>query len=410
MRVAMVHWAFPPIIGGVETHLMLLGPELASRGWRVDLLTAAADGRPEVFRWGGMRIVRSPLMDLNTLTLEQMASLADQIYKVVRGFIENAAPDIIHAHNMHYFSPVHLEAMVRIARRRGIPLVLTAHNVWEDSLWQEMLAYKDAWDGVIAVSHFIKRELVRWGYSAERVRVIHHGIDTLKFSPGNERDRTIALRRYPKLANRRVFFHPARMSLAKGSDYAVKALAKIVPEFPNAMLVLAGTEKTVDWGSYQQREITYIMQLVDKLGLKDNVFVSFFPWHRMPDVYRLAEFVIYPSSFEEPFGLVMLEAMASGKPIIVTDAGGMPEVVRDGVTGFIVPKCDADALAGRCLELLRHPALARHLGEQGRQEVMAKYTKECMTAQTIDFYLEIVGRDKLESRQRRVMSDWTSYA
>jgi len=394
MRVAMIHWAFPPIIGGVETHLMLLGPELVNRGWHVDLLTAAVDGQPEVFRWGGMRIVRSPLMDLNTLTLERMRTLADQIYKVQRGFIETAAPDVIHAHNMHYFSPVHLEGLIRIAKRKRIPLVLTAHNVWEDNLWQEMLAYKDAWDGIIAVSHFIKRELVRWGYAGERVKVIHHGIDTLKFSPGTERDRAAALRRYPKLANRRVFFHPARMSLAKGSDYVVKALGKMVRELPDIILVLAGIEKTVDWGSYQQREIAYIMQLIEDLGLKDNVFVSFFPWHRMPDLYRLAEFVVYPSSFEEPFGLVMLEAMATGKPIIVTDAGGMPEVVRDGVTGFIVPKRDADALAERCLTLLRYPALARQMGELAREEVMAKYTKEYMTARTIDFYLEITGHDK----------------
>lgn len=396
MRVAMLHWAFPPIIGGVESHLMLLGPALVKKGWRVHLLTGAVDGQEEAFRWGGMHIVRDPLMDLNTLTLERMEALADEIAAMMREFIENAAPDIIHAHNMHYFSPVHLEALIDIARRRGVPLILTAHNVWEDNLWQQTLAYRNAWDGVIAVSDFIKRELVRWGYPADRITVIHHGIDTSKFSPGTERDRAAALRRYPMLAGRRVFFHPARMSLAKGSDYAVRALAKVAAEFPDATLVLAGTEKTVDWGSYQQREVAYVRQLIDKLGLRNNVFVNFFSWHQMPDIYRLAEFVIYPSTFEEPFGLVMLEAMASGKPIIVTNAGGMPEVVRDGVTGFVVPKCDADALAARCLELLREPALAREMGERGREEVLARYTKERMALRTIDFYKKVAGQDKLE--------------
>ncbi|MEW5762612.1 MAG: glycosyltransferase family 4 protein [Bacillota bacterium] len=396
MRVAMLHWAFPPMIGGVETHLVLLGPELVNRGCQVHLLTAAVDGQVETLRWGGMRIIRHPLMDLNRLTLERMAALADQIHHTIREFIEKTVPDIIHVHNMHYFSPVHLEALVDIARGKGLPLVLTAHNVWEDNLWREMLAFRDAWDGIIAVSHFIGRELVRWGYPGPRIQVIHHGIDAVKFSPGNERDRTVALRRYPALANRRVIFHPARMSLAKGSDCAVKALATITREFPDVLLVLAGTEKTVDWGSYQQREIAYIRQLVAQLGLEGNVYIRFLPWDRIPDVYRLADVVIYPSSFEEPFGLVMLEAMATGKPIVVTEAGGMPEVVCDGVTGFIIPKRDVPALAARCLELLRNPGLARRMGERGREEVMARYTKERMTSLTIDFYRRVIGQARFE--------------
>lgn len=401
VKVAVLHWAFPPIIGGVETHLAMLGPELVKEGWEVFLLTSSTNGRWEDSWYGGMLIKRTPLMDLNFLSARKIEEKAGEIRREIQDFLCQSRPDLIHAHNMHYFSAVHARALGGMAKRVGVPLVLTAHNVWSDRLWQLMLPLAGQWNAVIAVSNFIKKELIRSGYDASRITVIHHGIDLEKFSPPSDKERELLFKKYPEYRGRKVIFHPARMSLAKGSDVVVRATALIKKEFPEVLLVLAGVEKIVDWGSCQQDEIGGIKNLIDKLDLQENVSFRFFPWEEIPEMYRIADVCVYPSVSEEPFGLVMLEAMATARPVIVSRSGGMPEVITNGVNGFVVNKGDPVALAGRCLELLCNPALAREIGKRGRRIALEKFSKEIMTKNTVALYNTLVEEKKgvLEWRQ-----------
>ncbi len=394
MKISHLHWGFPPVIGGVESHLAMLGPELVKKGCQVSLLTGSVGGCPEKEYYEGMYIKRTPAMDLNNLTPERIAEQYEDISGDIAQFIEETEPDIIHAHNMHYFSPMHTDILNKIKTEKNIPLMLTAHNVWpdDDRTWAEMNRRADIWDAVIAVSHYIKGELVRAGYRRERVTPVHHGIDLAKFGPcsGEDRDRIRSL--YPEFEGRRVIFHPARMNLEKGSHVSVRALDIIRKEFPDVLLVMAGTEKAVDWGSVHRKHVAKVMGMIADLRLEDNVFVKFFPWHEMPLVYKAAEFCLSPSCFEEPFGIVMLESMASGRPVIVSRAGGMPEVVTDGINGFIVKMSDAGDLAEKCLVLLKNPELCRRMGEKGMEMVEANWTKEKMTAATLEVYRNVLER------------------
>ena len=379
-----MHWAFPPIIGGVETHLTLLCPELTRRGYNLHLLTGAVDGEPEEFNYHGMRVKRHRFLDLNSLSPQIIKENREQIKDVLHSFLDEVNPEIVHLHNMHYFSPDHLEFLVEYKNHRKKPLVLTAHNVWDDELWEKMLAFKDEWDHVIAVSEFIKKELIRYGFDGDKITTVHHGIDTERFKPGVSTDNPYAKREFFK--GKKVIFHPARMSFAKGSDYAVKAFTQVQKVFPDTVLVMAGTSKTVDWGGVQQKEVREIMNLVEENGLHDKVYVQFFNWQEIHWMYEIADICIYPSSFEEPFGLVMLEAMASGKPIVVTESGGMPEVVLDGLNGFVIPKRKPEILAEKLTLLLKDEGLRRKMGETGRKLAEEKYTVKVMTDNTEKAY------------------------
>ncbi|GAW30125.1 glycosyltransferase family 4 protein [Carboxydocella sp. ULO1] len=391
MRIAQIHWAFPPIIGGVESHLAMLGPALVEKGCQVSLLTGAVPGEPEMAEYEGMKVKRTPLLDLNSLNPEIIAARAEEIRTEFKNFIEQFKPDLLHVHNMHYFSPVHADILFELKKEYGIPLILTSHNVWADSdpTWQEMNKRAQAWDAIIAVSHYIKREMIRVGYEEKKITVIHHGIDLNRFVPPGSKDLAEIERIYPQFKGRRVIFHPARMSLDKGCHISVQALAEIRREFPGVLLVLAGTSKTVDWGSHQQKHVRQIMDLIEELQLQDHVFVKLFAWSEMPVVYQAAEFCIYPSCFEEPFGLVMLESMASERPIIVSRAGGMPEIVRDSINGYIVPMGDARALAERCCRLLADPIACRQMGKTGRRMVEKFWTREVMTEATLAVYKKV---------------------
>ncbi len=396
MRVAMLHWAFPPIIGGVESHLAMLGPELVLRGHEVFLLTGSIGGQEEEYGYRGMRVRRTPLMDLNTLDPQLIDEKADDIQRELSSFIASARPDVIHAHNMHYFSPVHAKALLEAADRRGVPAVLTAHNVWDDDLWEDMLAYAGRWDGVIAVSNYIKKELVAAGYPEGKVTVVYHGIDIERFKKPEAGEQDSARVSYPGLAGRRVIFHPARMSLDKGCHISVLALNLIRKKHPDVLLVLAGPEKTVDWGRHQEGHVNFIDRLIRDLKLQDHVMVRFFNWEEMPQIYRAAEFCVYPSCFQEPFGLVMLESLACGKPIVVSRAGGMPEIIADGINGYVVEMGDYEMLAQRCIDLLENRRAARQMGERGRQMVRQKFTKEIMCRNTLEVYRSVLQGRKLE--------------
>jgi glycosyltransferase involved in cell wall biosynthesis len=382
MRIAMVHWAFPPVIGGVESHLATLCPALAARGAEVSLLTGSIDGLQASGTWGGMPLVRTPLLDLNHL---REGRAAGQLHAAVRReiaqFLESARPNLVHAHNMHYFSAAHLDVLSGWCQEAGVPLVLTAHNVWDDSLWRHMCSRARVWDRTIAVSHYIEDEL-----ASERVAVVHHGLDTERFRPQSERVRRLIRGRYPALAGRRVIFHPARSSVAKGSLVAIAALKEIRGFIPAAILVCAGAGAIVDWDNVQSAELQEIRQVVRDAELAGHVLIRSFTWEEMADLYQVADVTIYPSLYEEPFGLGVLEAMASGSPVVVSHSGGMPEFVADGRTGYVVPQGDPHALAERCVELLTRPRRAAVMSGLARRSVLNHHTVTGMTNMTWQVY------------------------
>jgi glycosyltransferase involved in cell wall biosynthesis len=388
LQVAHLHWGFPPVIGGVETHLTMLLPEMVNRGHSVGLLTGSVEGTPERQELGGVVVCRSPLLDLNWLYKRGIAGLEEEVAGAYERFFDEIHPALIHAHNMHYFSDVHATLLEQQARARAVPLVLTVHNVWDDILFLR-LTRDIAWTHIIAVSHYVKMELIGVGVDDQRITTVHHGVDVNTFHPNVSPDRI--LDRYPQLKGKPVILHPARMGMAKGCDVTIKAMTLVRERVPEAMLVLTGTKNTIDWGLSQERDIAYLLDLIKLLGLKDNVVVDVFPLCDMPELYSAADVVVYPSSLPEPFGLTMLEALASGKPIIVSRIGGMPEIIQDAIDGYVIPPRDFEALGARIVSLLENERLRRRLGTTGRETVRVHYPKEMMAERNLEIYSRVLG-------------------
>jgi len=383
LSVSHLHWGFPPVIGGVETHLTIMLPTLAKMGCKVNLLAGSFEGEKARDNYKGVGIFREPIMDLNWLTKRGVNGLLEEVKSVFNKFVDTTKPDCLHAHNMHYFSKPHALALKEIATKRGIPNFLTAHNVWDDNLFLD-LTKNIRWTHIIAVSHFIKREIMGTGYNYKNITVIHHGIDQKAYSPSL--DPKPVYKKYPMLRGKKGVFHPARMGLAKGCDVSIKALRIVKEQVPNVVLVLAGTKNIIDWNLTQQKDIAYMASLVRFLNLKDNVLIDAFPLTDIPGIYAASEVCIYPSTASEPFGLTMLEALASGKPMLVTETGGMPEIIKDGINGFIIPVKDFESLASRIIQLLSNKKLRERFGQTGRQMVEQHYTKEIVSENTLSLY------------------------
>jgi glycosyltransferase involved in cell wall biosynthesis len=236
-------------------------------------------------------------------------------------------------------------------------------------------------------------ELHGIGVEDAMTTTIHHGITVSRY-PLKKRCASV-FRKYPQLRDKKIVFHPARMGLAKGCDVTIKAMRVVADQVPNAMLVLAGSKNIIDWEENQEKEIAYFIDLIRALGLSERVVIDVFPLEFMPDMYRVADVVVYPSSVAEPFGLTMLEAFASARPIIVTDMGGMPEVVQNEISGYIVHQRDFEALADRVITLLGNDGLCRRIGRSGRRNVEQHYTKAIMTREHLRVYFEVLGQKRL---------------
>ena len=391
MKIAHLHWGFPPIIGGVETHLIFMMPEQVKLGHEVFLLTGSAEGSPEKFDFHGATVYRHELFDLNWLFKSGFQEVDTNVEDIIYDFLNKIKPDVIHAHNMHYFSRYHVRTLEHYAVTHKIPMILTAHNIWTDKLFLD-LTCKISWDKIISISEYISRELRSVGIPAEKIATLHHGIDEEKFAPGVVGDKIYEM--HPVLKGKKnIVFNPARMGLAKGCDITIEAFKLVKEAIPDAFLLMSGSSNIIDWGLTQNKDIGFFVSLFKHLGLEKDFYMNTFSIDKeMPDLYRLADVIVYPSSVEEPFGLAMLEAMASAKPIIVTDSGGMPEIIKDDVNGYVVSKRNHEVLAARIIKLLKDKQLRERLGETGRKILEEKYTKEIYAKKVCDVYQQAIDR------------------
>lgn len=191
----------------------------------------------------------------------------------------------------------------------------------------------------------------RWGIPDDRISVIHNGIDTSAFGPANNKTRA-ALRSdlgFPTKAF--IFVSVGSLYPRKRHNLTIKAFQRVVENVPEAMLVIAGD------GSDREK----LQQQIEAQGLSENVLLLG-PRSDVPDILSVSDVMVH-SAIDEAFGLVIVEGNAAALPAIVFDGYGPSEIVVDGVTGFIIPPKDTDAMAKAMLHLLNAPQEREAMGQ-----------------------------------------------
>jgi glycosyltransferase involved in cell wall biosynthesis len=278
--------------------------------------------------------------------------------------------------------------------KEGLPNILTVHEVWSEFICEDLLQ-RAQWDSVITFCDHVTQGIQEQAPHLKNIRKVFPGIDTELFSPANTTSKWADLL---GLHTRPVIIHPARMLPWKGVLYSVEAMELIVREFPNALLIVTDTEDIVDWVRELKGYKKEVLELVKTKGLEKNVVTQPFPYLELPWVYNYCDVVTYPTIGEEPFGLVPVEGMACGKPVVVSRSGGMVESVIDGETGFIIEKRDSEALAEKIMALLKDQDLAARIGQRGRERAVEVFSRERMAHETVTLYREAVERGKARGR------------
>jgi len=292
----------------------------------------------------------------------------------LRKIIASTAPALIHSNS----ATAHLYA-ASLAKKAGIPCAWHARDLRPLPFPAPMLCRKT--DRIIAVSDAVSDLLAATGFSRPRITRIYNGIDPAAWQAQvTQRDVRSALG-IP--AEGRVILLVAQFVPWKRHEDAIRALPRILEEEPAARLVLVGSDQF----ERHTELVGELKGLAQGLRIQDKVI---FAGQRddVADLMAAAELVVVPSD-AEPFGLVALEAMSLGKPVVGTRAGGLPEVVRDGETGLLVVPRFPESLAASCVRLLKNESLARSLGEAGRARV-DKLFHINRTAQEIQMLYEAI--------------------
>ncbi|MBK6674425.1 MAG: glycosyltransferase family 4 protein [Proteobacteria bacterium] len=243
-----------------------------------------------------------------------------------------------------------------IAHQRGYPAGVGGVERW----------FARRLDAIIAISTSVRDDLAAKGISGERVSLIHDGIDperVVASSQGND-----VRSRFGIGPGAFIVGVVGNVKAWKGQDTLIRAMGRIIQSFPETYCLVVGSVA-------DQPYLSLMQQHVSELKLKDRVI--FTGYEKYPARCMLAmDVVVHTSTAPEPFGLVVLEGMALGKPVVATDHGGPVDVIERQRTGFLTPPGDETALADVICLLLGDPALRARVGAAGRERMLGHFTAE----------------------------------
>lgn len=302
--------------------------------------------------------------------------------------------DIVHVHNSSQFIPI-----IRALNPR-IKIVLHMHCEWLTQLDPIVIERRiSKADLIIGCSEYITAKIrCRFPRFAKRCRTVYNGVDTNRFSSRNE-DMVTKENRIARL------LYVGRVSPEKGLHVLLEAFQIVARRFPYVHLDIIGSESKITGDfivslsddSETQKLATlfdrsYLNLLQKKIPAESANRVSFHstvPHMELISYFKNADILVFPSVWNEPFGMPLIEAMACEIPVVATRSGGMPEIVENGGAGILVERANSSELAAAILRLLQDSALRKSMGRTGRKKVMDLFTWEKIVEALLCYYRDI---------------------
>jgi D-inositol-3-phosphate glycosyltransferase len=356
--------------GGMNVYVRELSRELGRMGVEVDVYTRSQNPAiPRVVALGERaHVIHLTAGPESPMPRERLADHLDEFVEGVEEWrIARGDYDLIYAH--YWLSG---EAGLALRARWGVPVLQMFHTLarLKNSVARspgeiEPLRRIEtetrlvrAVDRIVAANLVERDHLVRhYGAEPARIAAIPCGVDTGLFRPGDG----AAARRGLGLDDRPLVLYVGRIEPIKGLDILFDAVASLrAGELPVELLVIGG-----DTDESRAGHEAYLRRLIRERALGASVrFLGPQPQDVLREYYVAADVTVLPSYYES-FGMVALEAMACGSPVVGSRVGGLTTTVRDGVTGYLVPEGDATALAQRLADLLTDPDARERLGREG---------------------------------------------
>ena len=359
-----------------------LSRELAARGHEVTVVTARhTSSAPERETMDGFDVIR---------VKPRTVVLRTPIAPRMRGILRGLPADVVHA---HLPPPLSAHYAADACEQRGVPLVLTYHCDVEipsplgsliETLYRRSLGastLRRAQQVIVTTRTYAATSRAVWRHSPV---VIPNAVDVHRFDPAID---GMAVRQRLKIPlDRPVVLLVGRIVAHKGIEHFIEASRYL----PGVQFLVAG----------EGAHLEAMEHLADRLGVADRMrFLGRISQENLPKVYAACDIFVLPSvSRLEAFGIVALEAMATGKPVVVADIPGVREVIEDGHEGLLTDPVNPQDLAEKIRRLLEDAELRKEMGRRGREKVLASFTTEAVADQVLKVYADVLAHRKSTAR------------
>ncbi len=399
MKILMLTWEYPPrVVGGIARVVNDLSKRLIKDGHEVTVVTYKEGNVPYYEDDKGVKVYRvdNYMINPNNFIDWIMQLNFNMIAKASEIIAKEGQFDVIHAHDW-----LVAYAAKTLKGAYNIPIVSTIHateagrnsgihneiqRYINDTEW--MLTYESS--EVIVNSNYMKCELQRlFGLPFEKINVAPNGINTNMFS-SIEKD--YDFRRKYAADNEKIILFMGRIVYEKGIQHLISAMPKILHGYNDAKLIIAGRGAMTD----------ELKQQVQQMGISNKVyFTGYMNSKDVAKMYKCADISVFPSIYE-PFGIVALEAMLSGTPVVVSDIGGLNEIVEHGVDGMKSYAGNANSLADSILQLLYNPQLCDNIVKKAKAKVKNEYNWTKIAQDTHFIYQKAICQTMAEKQAREI--------
>lgn len=385
MRILMLSWEFPPrSVGGLSQHVHDLATALTQAGEEVHLITCAAEKAQPKEVVNGINVYRVNPYNLSapdflTWVLQLNLSMVEYAVSLINSM---ADLDLIHAHDW-------LVAYSGRALKQAykVPLIATIHATEygrNQGLHNDLQRYigdvewwlvYEAWR-VIVCSSYMAKELQRvFQAPSDKLRIVPNGVDLQRYQQTGRKLSRLSF----AAPEEKIVLFVGRLVQEKGVHLLIEAIPKILHYYSGVKFVIAGRGPAED----------YLKNKAMDLGVANRVYFTGYIDDETRDfLYRQAAVAVFPS-FYEPFGMVVLEAMAAMCPVVVAEVGGLSEIVTHEANGLKFYAGNCSSLADNVLRLLYEPDLASRLAATAKQEIHKLYTWQEIARQTQAVYAEV---------------------
>ncbi len=399
MKILMLTWEYPPrIVGGIAKVVYDLSKRLIKDGHEVTVVTYKEGEAPYYENDKGVEVYRvdNYMINPNNFIDWIMQLNFNLIAKASEIMNKKGKFDVIHAHDW-----LVANAAKTLKTSYNIPIVATIHatesgrnggirdeqqRYINDTEW--MLTYEAS--EVIVNSNYMKNEVQRlFGLPFEKINVIPNGIN-LNIYNGIERN--YEFRRKYARDNEKIIMCAGRLVYEKGFQYLIDAAPKILNGYHDAKFIVAG----------KGGMLNELKAKANYLGISDKVyFTGQLTPKELYTMYRCADIAVFPSTYE-PFGLVAIEGMYAGTPIVVSDIGGLNEIVEHGVTGMKSYAGNPNSIADSILTLLFDYQLAYNIAKNGKAKVKETYNWTKIAQDTHFIYQKSICETMAEKQAREI--------
>ncbi len=389
--------------GGMNVYVRDFSKELARRGIRVDVFTRSEDDCQPTIRHDlgfGARVIHIKAGPEKPIPVANIVNYLNDFVDGILDFAaqEDAIYDLVHSH--YWLSGLVAEELRRTWN--GMPIIQMFHTLGHmknrvalsetervpQARIEGELQVMTVADKIIAAT-LAEYAQLHWLYGVDgnKVVTIPPGVDLQRFKPI---EKEFAKQQIGILPEHKNILFAGRIEPLKGIDTLLRAISLIYKQAPaaveNVCVSIIGGDP---WSEDPDDEMTRLQEIGRDLGVMDMVtFLGAKDQDILPDYYAAAEMVVMPSHYES-FGMVALEAMAMGTPVIASEVGGLAFLVQDGVNGFHVPSRDPEALAERIYTLLDDDNCRKRLGQQAHQNAL-RYSWPLIVDRVFKVYSEVV--------------------